>query len=204
MIYGTNTDEMFLKQRWNAKQQARLSETELTKYFVDKTDEGTPINTLNLNKVYILATRSSASASELLMNGLAPYIEVVHIGRTTRGKNEFSFVLPFTKTNITFKILNGHDEKKIQRELDGLAKIKKEGLPELSTRLKYMITSIEGETDIKHIREFVDKAMLARDSRALREYINTIQPDVDLTFFPEGSKVKRSIPININFFWPDA
>ncbi len=121
-----------------------------------------------------------------------------------RGKNEFSFVLPFTETNITFKILNGHDEKKIQRELDGLAKIKKEGLPELSTRLKYMITSIEGETDIKHIREFVDKAMLARDSRALREYINTIQPDVDLTFFPEGSKVKRSIPININFFWPEV
>ena len=122
----------------------------------------------------------------------------------TKGKNEFSFVLPFTKTNITFKILDGHDEKKIQRELDGLAKIKKEGLPELSTRLKYMITSVEEETDVKHIREFVDKAMLARDSRALREYINTIQPDVDLTFFPEGSKIKRSIPININFFWPDA
>ena len=122
----------------------------------------------------------------------------------TKGKNEFSFVLPFTETNITFKLLNGHDEKKIQKELDGLAKIKKEGLPELSTRLKYMITSIEGETDVKHIREFVDKAMLARDSRALREYINEIQPDVDLTFFPEGSKIKRSIPININFFWPDA
>jgi hypothetical protein len=121
-----------------------------------------------------------------------------------KGVNEFPFTLPFTETKITFKILTGYDEKKIQRELDGLAKIKKENLPELSTRLKYMITSVEGENDTKHIREFVDKALLARDSRALREHINNIQPDVDLSFFPEGSKIKRSIPININFFWPDA
>ncbi|NNK18562.1 MAG: carboxyl-terminal protease [Maribacter sp.] len=99
MIYGTNTDELFLKQRWNEKQQARLTDSEITKYFVDKTDEGTPINTLNLNKVYILATRSSASASELLMNGLAPYIEIVHIGRTTRGKNEFSLVMVDDREN---------------------------------------------------------------------------------------------------------
>ena len=121
-----------------------------------------------------------------------------------KGINDFPFTLPFTETKVTFKILTGHDEKKIQRELDGLAKIKKENLPELSTRLKYMITSVEGENDTKYVREFVDKALLARDSRALREYINTIQPDVDLSFFPEGSKIKRSIPININFFWPDA
>ena len=121
-----------------------------------------------------------------------------------KGVNGFPFTLPFTETKITFKILTGYDEKRIQRELDGLAKIKKENLPELSTRLKYMITSVEGENDIKHIREFVDKALLARDSRALREHINKIQPDVDLSFFPEGSKIKRSIPININFFWPDA
>lgn len=99
MIYGINTDEIFLKQRWNAKQQARLTESELTRYFVDKTDEGTPINTLNLSKVYILATRSSASASELLMNGLAPYVEVIHIGRTTRGKNEFSLVMVDDREN---------------------------------------------------------------------------------------------------------
>jgi hypothetical protein len=50
--------------------------------------------------------------------------------------------------------------------------------------------------------EFVD-TMLARDSRALREYIKEVQPDVDLTFFPNGSNEKVSIPVGLSFFWPD-
>jgi len=99
MIYGTNTEDLFLRQRWNAKQQARLSESQLTDNFADKTSDGTPINTLNLTKVYILATRNSASASELVMNGLAPYVEVVHIGETTRGKNEFSITMVDDREN---------------------------------------------------------------------------------------------------------
>ena len=48
---------------------------------------------MNLTKVYVIATNSSASASELVMNGLAPYVDVVHIGETTRGKNEFSITM---------------------------------------------------------------------------------------------------------------
>ena len=66
-----------------------------------------------------------------------------------------------------------------------------------------MITSVGGETDTKKIREFVDNVFLARDSRALREYIKEVQPDVDLTFFPDGSNEKVSIPVGLNFFWPD-
>ncbi len=99
MIYGTNTDELFLRQRWNAKQQARLSDSQLVDYFADKTPDGTTVNTLNLSKVYILATGSSASASELVMNGLAPYVDVVHIGKTTRGKNEFSITMVDDREN---------------------------------------------------------------------------------------------------------
>jgi len=67
-----------------------------------------------------------------------------------------------------------------------------------------MITSVNGETDNKTIREFVDTAFLARDARAFREYIQKIQPDVDLTFFPSGTEKSSSIPIGISFFWPDA
>ncbi len=93
MVYGTNTDELFLRQRWNAKIQPQLSDAQLTDYFADETNDGSPINTLNLSKVYVLATNSSASASELVMNGLAPYVDVVHIGETTRGKNEFSLTM---------------------------------------------------------------------------------------------------------------
>ncbi|MDV7138538.1 S41 family peptidase [Maribacter sp. TH_r10] len=93
MIYGTNTDELFLRQRWNDKIQAQLSDSQLTDYFASETSDGSALNTLNLSKVYIIATYNSASASELVINGLAPYIDVVHIGETTRGKNEFSITM---------------------------------------------------------------------------------------------------------------
>ena len=121
-----------------------------------------------------------------------------------KGTNEFPFTLPATNINITFKLLTGKEEKKINAELDGLKKINKNSSAELSTRLKYIITSVNGDREAKTIREFVDNIFLARDSRALREYIKEVQPDVDLTFFPDGSNEKVSIPIGLNFFWPDA
>ena len=122
-----------------------------------------------------------------------------------KGKNEFEFTLPHTKTDITFKLLSHADEQKINRELKGYEKLGKGvSVPESSTRLKHIITSVNGDYDPKLIRKFVDEGLLARDSRALRKYINEMQPDVDLSFFPPGSDEKRTIPININFFWPDA
>jgi hypothetical protein len=69
--------------------------------------------------------------------------------------------------------------------------------------MKYLITSVNGLREKKDIREFVDTALLARDSRALREYIKEIQPDVDLTFFPDGGSDRINIPIGVSFFWPD-
>ena len=117
--------------------------------------------------------------------------------------NEFAFTLPKSKNTITFKLLTHKDEQDINRELEGLKKINKDSSPELSTRLKYLITSINGEKEKKDIREFVDNYLLAQDSRALREYVKEIQPDVDLTFFPDGDSDRVNIPIGLSFFWPD-
>ena len=122
----------------------------------------------------------------------------------TKGQNEFTFTLPASNNEITFKFLTHGDESKISKELEGLKRIKKEESPELTTRLKYMITSINGDQESKTIREFIDQAFLARDARAFREHISKIQPDVDLTFFPSSSTKSISLPIGINFFWPDA
>jgi hypothetical protein len=122
----------------------------------------------------------------------------------TKGSNEFSFTLPTSGNEITFKILTHGDEVKINQELEGLKKLNKEGSPELTTRLKYMIQSVNGDREKKTIREFVDQAFLARDTRAFREYINLIQPDVDLSFFPQGSSKPVSLPIGLSFFWPDT
>jgi len=117
--------------------------------------------------------------------------------------NEFTFTLPRSGNVITFKLLTHRDEQEITRELNGLKKINKDASPEISTRLKYLITSVEGKRDKKDIREFVDNYLLAADSRAIREYIKEIQPDVDLTFFPDGSDDRISLPIGISFFWPE-
>ena len=119
------------------------------------------------------------------------------------GTNEFAFDLPHSKTPITYKVITGRDEKKIERELAGLKKINKNSSPELSTRLKYIITSVNGSDDTKDIRNFVDNFLLARYSRALREHIRETQPDVDLNVvLGSGEEVK--VPIGLNFFWPDA
>jgi C-terminal processing protease CtpA/Prc len=94
MITGQFTGDLFLRAQWNDKIQSVLSDASLNRYFVDRLNgNSTTINSLNLNKVYVLAQGSSASASELVINSLDPYINVIHIGDNTRGKNEFSITL---------------------------------------------------------------------------------------------------------------
>ena len=120
-----------------------------------------------------------------------------------KGVNEFTFTLPSSNTVVTYKLLTGKDEKAIERELAGLKKINKNSSPELSTRLKHIILSVDGDTEKKSIREFVDGYLLARDSRALREHIRDTQPDVDLNVILDSGEEVR-VPIGLNFFWPDA
>ena len=121
----------------------------------------------------------------------------------TQGVNEFSFTLPHSNQEITYKILTGKDEKAVERELAGIKRIKKDASPELSTRLKHLIVSIDGKSEKKDVRDFVDNYLLARDSRALREHIKNTQPDVDLNVVLDSGEEVR-IPIGLSFFWPDA
>jgi hypothetical protein len=120
----------------------------------------------------------------------------------TQGLNEFSYTLPHTDTDITFRLLTHGDEKKIQSELKGLKKINQSN-PEGSTRLKYILTSVGGNRELKDIREFVDNYLLAKDARELRNYIVKIQPDVDLTFFPDSGDGPLPLPIGPSFLYPD-
>lgn len=121
--------------------------------------------------------------------------------------NEFSFVLPHSKTSITFKSLTIGDEKRIEEELTYLKKISKD-VPELSTRLKYVITSVNGDKDNKKIREFVDKQLTSRDSLELRKHMITVIPGVDMKHIFKCKECEAesvmSIPMSIQFFWPHA
>ena len=123
------------------------------------------------------------------------------------GTNEFTFNLPNSGNTVTFKILTHGDEQKIEAEIKGLQKVNPNSSTDLTTRLKYMITSVNGDRDIKSIRSFVDNALLAPDARALRKYYVTISPDVNMKFIPQDEDYVGEgidIPISLNFFWPDS
>ena len=120
--------------------------------------------------------------------------------------NEFEFTLPHTKTPITFRILTGKIDKQIEAELRGLRKLNKNSVPEMSTRMKHLIVSVEGDSERKTVRQFVDNNLLARDAKALRDYIAKVQPDINIKFDYEnydGEIVEREIPITSGFFFPD-
>ena len=91
MISGQFTGEIFAQNIYNSKlmnyYETRNNTDWMKELFVSEMSDGTALNSLNLNRVYILTSGRSASASELLINGLAPHIQVVQIGDTTYGKN---------------------------------------------------------------------------------------------------------------------
>ena len=123
-----------------------------------------------------------------------------------RGANEFTFTTPKIENVLTFKLLTHGDEKKIEAEVNGMKKVNPEISTDITTRLKYMITSVNGERDQKTIRDFVDNHLLAPDARALREYYSKVTPDVNLVFKPEDGNYTGegiAVPVNLNFFWPD-
>jgi hypothetical protein len=124
-----------------------------------------------------------------------------------KGKNEFLYTLPTTGHVITFKLLTHGDEKKISDEIKGLQKIYKDTNPELTTRLKHIILSVDGDVESRTIRQFVDNNLLARDARSFREYIRSVTPEIEIKFDYEGSngvEEGATVPIGLNFFWPDA
>ncbi len=93
MLTGQFNGEIFSKQQWNEDIQDLFDPESIVDKFNDKIRTGEKINSLNLNKVYVIATSSSASASELVINGLDPHIQVEHVGDTTVGKFQASITL---------------------------------------------------------------------------------------------------------------
>ena len=125
----------------------------------------------------------------------------------TRGVNEFSFELPSSKRIVTFKLLNGKDEKQIDAEIKAKQKISKEQSAELTTRLKHIILSVDGKSEKLYINNFIDNEFLSRDSLAFRQNLSLITPDVDMSTTvvdSTGKEIEVTIPVTLRFFWPSA
>ena len=125
----------------------------------------------------------------------------------TKGVNEFTFELPSSKRSLTFKLLTGEDEKNIALEIAARRKISKEQSFELTTRLKKMILSVDGNSTKAHINNFVDNEFLSRDSFAFRQHLEDVTPDVDMSATvvdSAGKEMVVSVPVTVRFFWPSA
>ena len=120
-------------------------------------------------------------------------------------ENNFELELPVSKSKITFNLLNGKDEKMITTELKRIKKTGTQVSPELTTRLRYLITSIDGDSEPSTINNFVQN-MLSKDSLALRQEVSKVAPDVDMEqeIEVEGESVTVFIPMTANFFWPSS
>jgi hypothetical protein len=131
----------------------------------------------------------------------------IDFSKYEKGKNEFEFQLPTSKKTITFKLLNQSDDTNIAAELKAMKKFTKEsGIdPEITTRLKASILSVDGNRDRKTINEFVDNEFLSRDSLAYRKNLTSITPDVDMTTYvdmDDGTDKEMTVPVTVQFFWP--
>ncbi|SHE41171.1 S41 family peptidase [Dysgonomonas macrotermitis] len=90
--YNANITEE-INQMSSSRQDEWLYSYFLDKYTINRKSVSIPRLGDKISKVYILTGKYTASASELIINGLKPYMDVELIGRTTYGKNVASISL---------------------------------------------------------------------------------------------------------------
>ena len=123
--------------------------------------------------------------------------------------NSYDFVTPSGKNVLKFKLLTHGDEKKIDADIKALDRLNRGGVSQqLTTRYRYMITSVDGKEDTKSIVDFINNKFLSRDTRAFRNHLLELQPDMDMVFEYDnpisGEKESIPIPMGIGFFYPTA
>lgn len=210
-----------------AKEEDILSNQNLIKkgIVLDKLFESIVVDDVNVNDIIIgdknaivLATRLLGYGAEYKMNFYSSLTNetkevVIDLSKVKtkevdfsvfKNKNEFEYTLPASGKKITFKLLTHADEIAIDKDIDALKKLNKDVSADITTRLRYMIKSVEGDTSISAISKLVN-GMLARDSRAFRDYVKSISPDMDMKYEYEhenGEKEVINISLGVGFFWP--
>ncbi len=143
MITGQFNGQLFAKQQWNNKLQSFYeahNPNALVNNFTNTVDNGVAINSLNLSKVYVLTSKSTASASELVINGLKPYINVIQIGDVTIGKNVGSITL---YDSMDFSASNRNPNHKYAMQPLVIKTINKAGFGDYQNGLAPTISLIE-------------------------------------------------------------
>ena len=123
------------------------------------------------------------------------------------GENAFEFMLPKTQKKIRFKFLDGNDEQEISKFTERSKKSGMRGSQLITLRYRYQILAVNEVTDKTKIQFFI-KNMPASDSRALRGYIDSIEPGIEMKSWMDcpmcGEHSEVRMPLGASFFWPDA
>ena len=98
------------------------------------------------------------------------------------GKNEFPLELPASKRTVVLQLLTQRIQRKIDAEIAGLAKLKRNAT--LTTTLKHVIISVDGETDNNKIRKFIDNELLLKPNAFERGVIVNIPDGAQLVLSP--------------------
>ncbi len=123
------------------------------------------------------------------------------------GANLFEFDLPVTKKKINFRFLTGKDETEMSTIAERNKKQGQKTDSLVTSRLIYTIVAVDGITDKGKINTFI-RNMPARDSLALRRYMDDNEPGIEMKAWmdcpncDEHSEV--TLPLGASFFWPDA
>jgi len=117
----------------------------------------------------------------------------------------FTTTLPRTKLEITFRLLNGRDEKNLLLQLESSRKSRKEETT-VTSQLKQIIVAVNGTDDQDAINYLVTN-MPSMDARWLRVVYKAATPNVDLTQNFECNDCDydqaMEVPLTADFFWPD-
>jgi hypothetical protein len=210
-----------------AKEEDILSSQNLIKKGVvlDKLFESIIVDDVNIDDItigdknaIILATRVLGYGPEYPMNFYSTHLgeeteAIVHLSKVKtkevdlsqfHNKNEFEFTTPTKSNKLTFKLLTHGDEKAIEKDIAALEKFNKDTAFDITTRLKFMIISVDGNSEVGVINKYASN-MLVRDSRAFRNYVKKIQPDMDMVYthiHSDGEEEEVPITLGVNFFWP--
>lgn len=125
----------------------------------------------------------------------------------TKGVNEFSFILPNSGAEIVFRLLTTKDTKEAEAKMAKNSKMYGGQSKTYSTLLSYQILSVNGVTDKKEIFQFIEEGMRVADSRALRNHISEIQPNIDMSQEvadrETGETFRAEVTVGLQFLYPD-
>ncbi len=134
-------------------------------------------------------------------------IKPLELKPAEEGQNVFEFLLPFSKKVVKFKFLTGADEEEIMVVQERRKKTGAQADSLVTTKLQYSIVAVDGKTDKNIVASFI-RNMPARDSMALRQFIDKNEPGVEMKQFIDCSSCGESsevrMPLGASFFWPNT